>query len=527
MIKKEACPSCRQAGGDTSGDNLARYPDGHAYCFACGYRESGGKGYDPVVFPRLTFECTYLLDKGITVDTCEAWGVRTVAKKKRDGTIYDTGFIAFPYVEGHKLRNRSAEVHHGAKKHETITYRGEPGLFGMHILKGTKDLVIVEGETDALYMWQCLGGSTDVLGIPGAKLARLLGAQRELLEQYERIIVFGDSDSVGESMVQDVLGYLPLLSGYIGRYPHKDACECSADELLTAVKNAEEVPSSLLTGKALVEAYREAKSKRRDDLISTGIPCLDELLVGGLCQGDLVGLLGNTGVGKSTLASYVAYSAMLQGHRVLYVATEMRADGVIDTFKLFAEDDGDDFLEHVSQHLIMVDDTTDFNRLMEVGRAAVKKRDVRLVVIDVLQDIDGFSEWQYARKVMGELEDFALGDSTTPGVAVILVTHTKYVEGRIKKKLDRSSIAGGVSVSQKMTTIIGIEGDEYDSEEDDEPSSTRRLRVVKRNRYRRTTKFVGDVQFTGSGYRQVQKQAGGERPERAREAPTRRRKRAL
>ena len=31
------CPSCRSRGGDSRGDNLARYLDGSAHCFACGH----------------------------------------------------------------------------------------------------------------------------------------------------------------------------------------------------------------------------------------------------------------------------------------------------------------------------------------------------------------------------------------------------------------------------------------------------------------------------------------------------------
>lgn len=35
----EKCPNCAKMGQDTSGDNMYRYSDGHAYCFACAYRE--------------------------------------------------------------------------------------------------------------------------------------------------------------------------------------------------------------------------------------------------------------------------------------------------------------------------------------------------------------------------------------------------------------------------------------------------------------------------------------------------------
>ena len=43
VIKHEACPVCRKNGRDRSGDNLARYSDGGAYCFCCGYFEQGSK----------------------------------------------------------------------------------------------------------------------------------------------------------------------------------------------------------------------------------------------------------------------------------------------------------------------------------------------------------------------------------------------------------------------------------------------------------------------------------------------------
>ena len=34
VVGREACPKCRENGRDNSGDNLARYSNGGAYCFA-------------------------------------------------------------------------------------------------------------------------------------------------------------------------------------------------------------------------------------------------------------------------------------------------------------------------------------------------------------------------------------------------------------------------------------------------------------------------------------------------------------
>lgn len=38
---REPCPKCREQGKDTRGDNLIKYGDGSAKCFACGYRDEG------------------------------------------------------------------------------------------------------------------------------------------------------------------------------------------------------------------------------------------------------------------------------------------------------------------------------------------------------------------------------------------------------------------------------------------------------------------------------------------------------
>jgi len=37
VVSHEQCPKCAKEGRDRSGDNLARYSDGGAYCFNCGY----------------------------------------------------------------------------------------------------------------------------------------------------------------------------------------------------------------------------------------------------------------------------------------------------------------------------------------------------------------------------------------------------------------------------------------------------------------------------------------------------------
>lgn len=48
FLRKEACPRCREQGKDNSGDNLVRYTNGSAFCFACRYMERP-TNYEPPV----------------------------------------------------------------------------------------------------------------------------------------------------------------------------------------------------------------------------------------------------------------------------------------------------------------------------------------------------------------------------------------------------------------------------------------------------------------------------------------------
>lgn len=80
----EPCPSCG------SKDNLARYDDGHGFCFGCGYHEqeqsNGEKSWvaplsisedqgENQVF-KVTGETRAIASRRITEDTCAKWGDR-------------------------------------------------------------------------------------------------------------------------------------------------------------------------------------------------------------------------------------------------------------------------------------------------------------------------------------------------------------------------------------------------------------------------------------------------------------------
>ena len=72
VIRKEACPECRSKGYDEKGDNLVRYSDNSAYCFACQYSERGEGRYNGE--KRVTHEQTQQVNQkpNITFEQNEA-----------------------------------------------------------------------------------------------------------------------------------------------------------------------------------------------------------------------------------------------------------------------------------------------------------------------------------------------------------------------------------------------------------------------------------------------------------------------
>lgn len=199
LLYKEPCPACG------SKDNLARYDDGHAYCFSpgCGHREAAdGETRTP---PRkskermdlLSGEVTALPARGLSSETCARYGYRVGSFKGQNAHLA-------PYkdpsgrVVAQKVRFR------GDDGKKAFTWAGDPkeaGLFGADLLRadGGKMVVITEGEIDAMSVSQAMGNRWPVVSIPNGAG----GAVRDLkphiaaLERYEKIVLCFDMDEPG------------------------------------------------------------------------------------------------------------------------------------------------------------------------------------------------------------------------------------------------------------------------------------------------------------------------------------------
>ena len=68
FVQHEPCPACG------SKDNLARYSDGHGYCFGCKHYENGdGQALEPITKARADLISVELLQKGAPLPPAEPW----------------------------------------------------------------------------------------------------------------------------------------------------------------------------------------------------------------------------------------------------------------------------------------------------------------------------------------------------------------------------------------------------------------------------------------------------------------------
>lgn len=301
FLRHEPCPKC----GST--DNLARYSDGHGYCFGCGYRERGegevsmtqsvSKDFEP-----LQGEVKALIKRGIHTDTCAIYGY-TVGKhkdkpvqianyRKKDGTLV-----------GQKVRYPD----------KSFSIRGsiKGCLYGMQLVRSRKYLVITEGELDALSVSQASDNKYPAVSIPnGAQGAlKTLTECIEYLREFETVILYFDNDTPGQDAAKECAEKLAGMDIRIAVSPkYKDANEALQAEdfeaISQAVWNAQRYrPDGLVS---ISDVMEQALTP-----VSFGIPWFLESLTKftyGRRTGEVYTIGAGTGVGKTDLVTQsIAY----------------------------------------------------------------------------------------------------------------------------------------------------------------------------------------------------------------------------
>jgi replicative DNA helicase len=104
------------------------------------------------------------------------------------------------------------------------------------------------------------------------------------------------------------------------------------DEKLLAIRKSGLIPRILTPREradGLLERYTKLYEQKKNIAISTGLTKLDGKLGGGFFNGDVIIVAGRTGMGKTTMMSFLSNEIATE-HNVLFCSAEMNADSLSD-----------------------------------------------------------------------------------------------------------------------------------------------------------------------------------------------------
>lgn len=295
FLHKEPCPACG------SRDNLARYSDGHGFCFGCGHYEHADGTSTHKEHKRVAglIDGTVkdLAKRKITEETCKKWDYRV---GEMDGKT-----VQIANYKDDSGRTVAQKVRGADKKFSVLGDAKQMGLYGQHLWrdKGLR-VVITEGEIDALTVSQVQSNKWPVVSLPhGCQSAKKhVAAAQQWLEGFDEIVLYFDDDEPGRKAVEEVAPLLTPGKVKVARIPgFKDA-----NEALQAGQ-----------GKAIIDAIWGAKVYRPDGVVSARDIAVDakkpiargidwmftELteVTYGRRPGELYGFGAGTGIGKTDL----------------------------------------------------------------------------------------------------------------------------------------------------------------------------------------------------------------------------------
>ena len=315
FVAHEPCPKCG------SRDALARYSDGHAYCFAFGCEH-----YEPAEGEASTSRRHRMADANLI----SGGEFKSIAK--RDITEETARKFGYRYAEFNGKKAQVADyrdqqgnivAQHLRFPNKDFVWLGDSKnvqLWGQHLWgQGGKKVVVTEGEIDAMSVSQVQGNKWPVVSIPSGvqNAKKALMRNLEWLETFEEVILMFDMDEPGQGAVEQCASLFTPGKCKVATLPLKDANDCLVDgkgeEVIRAIWNAKVFrPDGIVQGTELWEVVCQ-----EDAFVSMPYPWESlNTITRGARLGELVVLTAGSGIGKSAIVREVAYDLILKGETI-------------------------------------------------------------------------------------------------------------------------------------------------------------------------------------------------------------------
>lgn len=517
FVEHEPCPKCG------SQDNLARYTDGHGFCFGCQYYEHGDDTQESVVKDnKMEFiegDVSPLNKRKLTQETVEKWGYKQGTYKGKKVHLAN-----YRDIQGNLVAQK---VRFPNKDFLFIGDTQNSGLYGQHLWRdGGKMVVVTEGELDALSVSQIQGNKWPVVSVPngsaGAKKA--LAKQLEWLEKFESVILMFDNDEAGLKAVDDCVTLFSPGRVKIAKLPLKDASEMlqsgRSKEVVEAIWEAKVFrPDGIVDGKDLWDLV---SSNDVNDSIDYPYPGLNSKTMG-IRKGEIVCITAGSGIGKSQVCREIAYHMLLQDKKVGYIALEesnkRTALGFISLYlnrpihlqnvEVNDEDLKDGFENTLGTGNLYFYDhwgSMDVEHLLSKIRYMVRGLGCEYIILDhisiVVSGMEGGDERRMIDNAMTKLR--SLTEEVQCGM--ILVSHLRRPSGdkghEDGAKTSLAQLRGSHSLGQLSDIVLGCER----NQQGEDPDVTK-VRVLKNRwtgetgiatqlHYSKATGRMSEVEFT-------------------------------
>lgn len=495
VLYRETCPVCRSRGGDYDGDNVARYEDGHGFCFAC------ETWFPPKDDDGVTTVASGDRRKTVAKELIPVGEYMPLPKRK----LTEKTLSKFGYTVG-KYNGKTVHIAPYYKDGELVAqhirfpdkdfiWRGNSKgveLFGQHLWKtGGRRITVTEGEIDAMTISQVWEHKWAVVSIPsGVKSAKKAFIDNlEFLEAFDEVNICFDNDEVGQAAAIEAAAVLSIGKAKICTLPLKDASDMlqagRSGELVQCLWNGSTYrPDGIVSAKDLLE-----------DLLTdppvgftSPYPKLNEMLQG-LRKRELILFTAGSGIGKSTFVHEIAkYLADEHDQRIGIMALEeskkrtleryvgMELNKPIHTPKGRAEVTKEDLITAFNKvtdgdKLWFYDHfgSTQIEQLLSKIRYMIKGLNIDWLVLDHISIVvSGLQSDEGERKTIDILMTALRSLIEETGIGVLAIVHLKrpdkgksFNEGR---QVSLTDLRGSGSLEQLSDVVIAVERDQQDAE---------------------------------------------------------------